>query len=640
MNGIRRAGWLGSLVSAGSAWLLTLTVLLALTVLPARAEEETDVSKAGEHRTGVVLRSVASYPDNPAEGDLWLLDGNSDREGRLEVYLNGAWGTVCDDKFGPVDAGVACRQLGYPGAERITNNFPDGGLNMVMDDVACEGSEARLVECTYEGPPVLCYRVESVGLICTARPEPGIAVAAAPRALREGASGTYTVALMTEPTASVTVTVTSSDADVTASPSSLTFATGSWSTAQTVTVSAGQDADKTSESVTLTHVASGADYGSVADVEVAVTVYDNDMEWTVTAVPSSMAEAGGTSTVTVSTGGGTFGDRQTIMLGFAGTASESADYTVGSKTLTLAAGASSVTATVTATDDREVEGTETVTVWAGHAILDLGATKLLGSVDIDITDDDEASFSLSVSPAAIAEGSGATVTVSTGGVTFPTAQTITLDLSGSTAAATDYTLSSASLTLMPGESSVTATITAADDNLMEGDETITVVARRGTDQVGTTRNITIEANDAPSWSVAASPDVIREQPGEASTVTVSTGGVTFPTGQTITLDLSGSTAASSDYTLSSASLTLAPGESSVTATITVTDDAVVEGDETVTLTARREGAAIGTVTVTVEAASRRRRRPSGRGKVRRAVTGGVEARRSLEVNSGRRHPTM
>ncbi len=33
--------------------------------------------------------------------------------GRLELFINNQWGTVCDDNFGPNDAMVACRQLGY-----------------------------------------------------------------------------------------------------------------------------------------------------------------------------------------------------------------------------------------------------------------------------------------------------------------------------------------------------------------------------------------------------------------------------------------------------------------------------------------------------------------------------------------------
>ena len=39
--------------------------------------------------------------------------GSSDREGRLEVYHNGCWGTVCDDYFSNIAARVACNSLGF-----------------------------------------------------------------------------------------------------------------------------------------------------------------------------------------------------------------------------------------------------------------------------------------------------------------------------------------------------------------------------------------------------------------------------------------------------------------------------------------------------------------------------------------------
>ena len=104
----------------------------------------------------------------------------------------------------------------------------------------------------------------------------GLVLSTATLAVNEGGNASYTVALATQPTASVTVAIGgTSGTDLSLDETSLTFSTTNWNTTQTVTVSAGQDDDASNDSATLMHTASGGDYASVTG-SLTVNTTDND----------------------------------------------------------------------------------------------------------------------------------------------------------------------------------------------------------------------------------------------------------------------------------------------------------------------------------------------------------------------------
>eukprot|EP00798_Chlamydomonas_sp_ICE-L_P014556 gene14556-20597_t len=91
-------------------------------------------------------------PPSPPPPAIRLMGGTLPTEGRVEVNLNGTWGTVCDDSWDDRDAIVVCRQLGYATTSARAYGFATFGQGtggIFMDDVDCRGSESYLLNCTY-----------------------------------------------------------------------------------------------------------------------------------------------------------------------------------------------------------------------------------------------------------------------------------------------------------------------------------------------------------------------------------------------------------------------------------------------------------------------------------------------------------
>ena len=105
----------------------------------------------------------------------------------------------------------------------------------------------------------------------------GVTVSATALTVNEGTTGTYTVVLNSQPTASVTVTPSrTGSSDVTFSPPTLTFTASTWDTVQQVTVTAAQDNDAVNDSATISHAVTGGDYAGVTVDSVVVTVDDDE----------------------------------------------------------------------------------------------------------------------------------------------------------------------------------------------------------------------------------------------------------------------------------------------------------------------------------------------------------------------------
>ena len=245
------------------------------------------------------------------EGELRIvpLEADVPERGRLEIFHTpdggtGRWGPICDDRFQMDEAKVACKQMGYRGAEdhiiRYSKDYAHTEAAYWLDDIDCNGSESKFTDCRQGklGEPGHeaelawgrhdCNRLEQVGVQCTVDTALNY-TRVDKRALTvvEGLSATFRVWLGKAPTGDVTVTMTvNSGPDLTLKDSgdntisTLTFTTSNWSDPQTVTVAAASDTDTTDDTgITIGFSAAGGGYAAATvQQDVRVTIRDDDVK--------------------------------------------------------------------------------------------------------------------------------------------------------------------------------------------------------------------------------------------------------------------------------------------------------------------------------------------------------------------------
>ena len=441
----------------------------------------------------------------------------------------------------------------------------------------------------------------------------GLTVSATALAIDEGADASYTVALASQPTEEVTVAVSAGeDAGVTVTPASLTFTTADWSDAQTVTVTAPQDADGADEAAVVAHDATGGDYEDES-AQVTVRVADDETPSTavaLTAQPPAVAEGGGSHDVTVTATLNAAPRKTATAVAVtvqpeAAAPGAAADWApVDGFTITIAAGQTSAAATFTlapVADDVD-EADERVALRGATGVEALPAADAF----VTVTDDDTRGVTVSPTALAIDEGEDAGYAVAlTSAPTGPVLVTVTAP------ADADLRADPRLLEFTAADWSTAQTVTvhalADADAAADAPATLTHAVSGGDYDGQSAAGVTVTIGETDTLAITLAAASAAEAAG-AVTFAVTLTALAPAEVRVAYATADGSARADTDYAQTGGTLTFAAGDKSRLIRVPVTDDALDEGDaETFTLTLSGaagaplpDGAATLTVTGTIE----------------------------------------
>ena len=425
-------------------------------------------------------------------------------------------------------------------------------------------------------------------------------------------NATFTVTLSESATQTVSVDFATEDgtakagSDYTTSSGTATISSGLSSA--TFTVSILNDTiveDNETFTVTLSNV-SPQDGADIAKASATVTIESDDVP-NLSIADVTVSETDGSALLTISMDKQSHQDVSVNYATSNGTAIIGSDYSATNGEATITTGDTSATFTVPILDDVDVEDTETFTVTISGVMPVNAAQISVNTATVSITSADTPT--LSISNVTVFESSGSatfTATLSRGSyrdVSFEYSTT-----NGTATAGSDYTQTTASATVIAGQTSITFSVPIEDDEIVEQAETFTLTLRNvspsGAADIGVaTATATISDNDIPSLSIASV--TVEEGDSSASlTVTIDKGSyqdisVSYTTSN-------GTALSASDYTASSSSATITAGNTSVSLSVPILDDNVVEATEVFIVTlsnvvpqdAASTAQAIATVTIT------------------------------------------
>ena len=457
-------------------------------------------------------------------------------------------------------------------------------------------------------PSLRSLNVQSAVITITDDDTAGVAITPNALTIDEGSSGSYRLALQTQPSETVTVTVTGqAGTDLTLDKTTLTFTDSNWGTPQALTVTAGDDADGANDSVTLTHTAAGGEYEDLA-ADLSVTVVDDDETASVVLTPTTLSvdegdETGVSYTVELATQ--PTEDVTVTVTGQAGT-----DLTLtglsGTNTLTFTTDNWNTAQTVTVTAGHDDDGADD-SVTLTHTAAGGNYEDATADLSVTVVDDDRA-IVLTPTSLSVGEGdaTGATYTVKL--ATQPSAE-VTVTVTGQ--ASTDLTLTGLSatntltFTASSWDTAQTVTVTAGDDDDGANDTVTLTHTAAGGEYASVTATLTVTVVD-DDRAIVLSPTSLSVNEGDDTGANYTVKLATEPT-EDITVTVTGQ--ANTDLNLTGLSgistLTFTTDNWDTAQTVTVTAGQDADGaDDSVTLTHTATGGnyagATATLAVTVD----------------------------------------